>query len=501
MITMKKLKILLFLLPLTIFLSCEEFVDQVDDQDPTQPTDASLALVLTSAEVSYIGYMEGDLARLVSIFTDQMTGVDRQYINYQIYNLTAQDFDTPWSNVYASTLKSLRIAKEKATESGNSITYGIAEIVEAHTIGMTAALWGDVPYTEAVNYDEYPNPVYDTQESIYSSVQTLLDDAIDNLSSGVGDFDGDIFGLDADQWIAVANSLKAKFYLHEGEYSSALTYANSGISSASGDLMAPHGTTYGQDFNIWYSFLVYDRAGYMSAADAYAPLLLDPGFVDDTYYRGNSKTDETARFLWYYLPDLEIYAVGYEPNYFSEYDWGYGDGFFGTETYYPLVTYAENQLIIAECELRENGITAGLEALNDYREYLNSGDWEPSTSTNQLGIYGFTATPQYDAYDASDFVSGGIENADGLDADDALYREIIEEKYVSLLATLEVFNDMRRSGYGEWASSKNWDVLGLVPNTGSEFPARFLIPQVEINSNYNVPTDRGGLFDDLVVFE
>jgi hypothetical protein len=58
------------------------------------------------------------------------------------------------------------------------------------------------------------------------------------------------------------------------------------------------------------------------------------------------------------------------------------------------------------------------------------------------GGYLINANPaniQYDAYDASDFANGGIENADNQSADNALLREILQERYVTLFAQVEGF--------------------------------------------------------------
>jgi starch-binding outer membrane protein, SusD/RagB family len=84
---------------------------------------------------------------------------------------------------------------------------------------------------------------------------------------------------------------------------------------------------------------------------------------------------------------------------------------------------------------------------------------------------------------------------------DALYKEIITEKYISLLGHLEVFNDMRRSGYGSFAAMQNWQVVGVTPNVGTTIPQRFLIAQVEINSNSNAAGSLKGLFDKTAVFQ
>lgn len=497
---MKKKLISIFIyscsLVLMVNTSCEDFVSGVDEFDPTQPRDASLGQVITSAEIGIIAFAEGDLARLAGLFTDQFTGVDRQYVSLNQYTTTSGDYDSQWDNIYTTVLKSLRIARSKAEKTSNLSTKGLTQILEAYVMGMTAASFGDIPFTQAANISEFPNPAYDSQADVYKGVLAMLDEAIANIQGSPAGFAGDIFGGDNDAWIARANTLKAKFLLHLDRYPEALAAAQQGISDDSQDMLAPHGTSYNADFNIYYSFLVYDRPGYMSAADGLAPRLLDPSAA---LTRNNAKTDEGARFDYSFITD-ENYAVGYEPNYYSMFDWGAPDGYFGTNTSFPIVSYRENQLILAEAELRVNGFNNALDALNDYRAYMEDGGY---INPEYIGANNL----MYEPYVAADFAPAGgilnpagIENPDGISAESALYREIIEEKYVSLLGTLEVFNDMRRNGYGVFATQQNWQVIGVTPNTGSTIPQRFLIPQSEINSNTSTPTPPG-LFDKTEVFK
>lgn len=486
-------------------VACESFVDEASEIDPTRPTDASLGQVITSAEVGYVGFLEGDLARLAGMFTGQFTGTDRQYINLNNYTVTAADFDAGWGNVYAVALKSMRIAKAKAQESGNTTTLGLAQVLEGHTLGMAAALWGQMPYEQAINFDEFPNPQYQDQNALYTTAMNLLDNGITNLQSGVGSIEGDIFGLSVTQWVAAANTVKAKFYLHMGDYANAAASASQGIQSPDGNVTAEHGTTYQLDFNIYYSFLVYDRGGYMAATDAYAPRLLDPSLPasrNNADSLAGAVTVEGARFDYTYLAD-GFYVGGYEPNYLSQFDWGAPDGYFGTETAWDVITYRENQLILAEAQLRQAGFAPALATLNEYRAYLDAGgyfnpdyivmdaDTTPVNEDNNI----------YEPFTAADFQPGGIQNPDNISAEDALYREIIEEKYLSLIGHLEVFNDMRRSGYGSFANQQNWQVIGITPNTGNEIPQRFLIPQDEINSNTSTPSPIPGLFERTPVFQ
>jgi hypothetical protein len=495
-------RIALILVMMVFITSCEQFTDGVGEFDPTLPTDASLGQVINAAEVAYIGFVEGELSRIAGIWSKQFTGTDRQYVALNNYTVVASNYDNPWGNLYSSVLKPYRIAQRKAKDVNNKRALAVAQILEAHTMGTAASLFGDIPYSQANDLIKYPNPVFDSQSSIYTALLTLLDDAIDNIvtASPGTVYDGDIFyGEDATDatWVKVANTIKAKLYLHIGEYQNAYDAALAGIDNGSADLLAPHGDSYNLDFNIYYSFLVYDRPGYMGATESYAARLIDPT-NNAAYSKNNARTNETDRFSYIYLGSL---ADGYDLNVFGAdvadiIDHGQADGFFSNRASFPIVTYRENQLILAESSLRlaaGGDITEALNALNDYRAYLDGGGYiNPAYNT---------ANGFYQPFTAADFIAGGIENPDGLAPADALYKEIVEERYVSLLGTMESFVDLHRKGLGSFASKQNWEVLGLTPNTGSNIPQRFLVAQSEINSNTSAPRPSPGLFDKTEIFQ
>jgi hypothetical protein len=82
-----------------------------------------------------------------------------------------------------------------------------------------------------------------------------------------------------------------------------------------------------------------------------------------------------------------------------------------------------------------------------------------------------------------------LENSDGVTADQALLREILQERYITLFGQIEGFNDVRRT-LGETTTR-----VPVVPNSGSELPQRFIYPQSEIDRNSNTPTPIPNLFD------
>lgn len=477
---MKKISYTLIIIMVLMQSACKKIVEDVN-VSPNSPTDAPANLMLNGAQVSSIILHEGDFARLAGMWSQSFTGVDRQYLSLNSYVTTSGDYDNTWSVAYRGVIAPCQIIIEKSNAINNKLLTGIAQVMQAHTFGTLTSLFGDIPFTEAVDPEMHPAPKYDEQTTVYAGVQKLLDSAIVNLSSGVGVSPGtkDIFyGGDALKWKKAAYTLKARYYLHTKEYAKAITAATQGIASAADNMLAPHGPSYNVDFNLYYSFGVYDRDSYMSAEEAYAPKLLDPAA---TQYRGNSKTNEEARAKYlYYLGGGLLYG-GNELNVQCAFDgWvdnAAADGFFGGVTPFPLITFEENQLILAEAYIRSNDFSNALNALNVFRSFMNGGGYIGT-------FYKTTYDLKYEPYTATDFDTGGEEN-NGETQNEALLKEIVEERYITLIGQIEQFNDVRRT--------KN--LIGLAPVTGTQLPQRFFYPQTEINTNdYTPRLQPGDLF-------
>jgi hypothetical protein len=325
----------------------------------------------------------------------------------------------------------------------------VAKVVKAWTFGGLTALYGDIPFTQADQLEEFPNPAYDDQVTVvYPGVLALLDEAIADLG-GAGGFTGDIFynGNKAN-WIAAAHTLKARYNLHLGNYAAAITEAGQGVSAVANDLLAPHaGGTTGKDANLWGDFLNNRRFGDYGVGNSFLEAMLKVGGA-----KNNAKTVESARYLDFFD------ATGTNINTTAT------SSIFGLASSFPLVTYVENQLILAEAQIRQNDKAASLTALNAVRAALQAK----------------YPTGTYTDYVDPDFAT----NAD-------LLTEVLRERYVSLTGQIEVFNDFRRTN--------NPFNIPLANPAASGFPQRFIYPSTEDQSNSSTPLGIG-LFEKVKVF-
>ena len=378
---------LILIASLSLF-SCKKLVEGINT-DPNNPQDATAATMLTGVELSNVIVQEGEIARRSGMWSGYFSGQLFQYNSYQLYNVIANDYNDTWSQVFAATIKNCRVMRQKSLEINNRRLAGVAQVIEAHAAGTALALWGDIPYSQVFD-EKYPNPVFEPQAKIYDSLQVLLDSAISNLNSAAFvNFAAQdiIYQGDNIKWRQAAFTLKARYYLQTKKYDLALAAAQNGITAAANNMVMTH-IDNANGSNLYSQFMIDERPGFMSAAGTYAASIINPA---GARYRGNTKTNETARFRY-------LYRSGTDLNYNNV------GGAFHKVTPFPLITFAENLLIMAEADYRLNGFNPGLARLNTYRAWLNTG-------AHLTPTYAVAGTFRYDPYLAADFGTGGVENS------------------------------------------------------------------------------------------
>ena len=462
--SMKNMFSIIFIASMLMLPSCEIPTDLNDNPNEITLQDVDPNLFLNGAQLANIMVQNSHLNRISGMFSGQLVGYTSLYSNIYGYSLSTVESNDEWRGCYTGVLTNVRHIRN-ATD--DKLLVGMSKVVEAHAVGTLAILMGDVPYSEVGG--EIEDPKFDSQKDVLAAMTSLLDDAISDLGSASSTPESyDIYyGGDKDKWLAAAYTLKARYALIQKDYSSALTAAGSGISSSAGDMnFIPRGDAAVSegDKNLFNAILAGSRAGDLGNRDSYLLALLNDTLT--TTYRGNAKTNETARHNYYKIDETS------------------GDGNLGVIERFepmPMVTYFENQLIKAEAAARTS-FADGLGHLNDYRAWLASGGRLNDTFNDSASIL-------YEAYDAADFADGGMENLDGVADVDALLREIIEERYVSGFGTYMPFNDHRRLR-GEGKTNL---IVPFPLNTtaASEHVERIPYAQDELTSNSTIDEDPG----------
>lgn len=206
------------------FTSCDDYLDVNDN--PNYPVDASLESLLPAAGASTVAQLGLNGQLIGDIFNQYVTqgNSTNQYNTTVNYSLTQESFNGFWTNAYANTLKDLKIMIPLAEQEEAWNYWVIGKILTAYNYHILTDLYGDIPFTEALDIKKYPAPKYDDSKTVvYPGIIALLDEAIAKASLAKGasnpiiDTKDFFFNGDIDSWVAFAKSLKLKIYMRDFE--------------------------------------------------------------------------------------------------------------------------------------------------------------------------------------------------------------------------------------------------------------------------------------------
>lgn len=425
---------------------CQKFLDV--NKDPNNPTDVQESLLLSPIEQNISDNIQGGNASInIQNYIQNIAPNQPNpgIWNYQSFNA---DFDGDWYNFYVVCLNNLKILNEKAEGDGNTNYAAIAKILTAYTLGTATDYWNEIPYSKAFDKSNFLVP-YDSQESIYDTVQALLSRAVSNIDANSGKVPGtdDFFYTgDMEKWRKAAWALKARYAIHltkapghtaAAQADEALGYLQNAMQSNDDDLKFSYEGSTGTE-NIWNltfspvtTYVLNETLvdTLVNRNDPRLPVIVSPA-EQTGLYNGRRIGTETQELTTYSYPN-NFYGGAASSNY--------------------IITYNECLFIKAEATLIKSGYTA---AQVVYEDGVNS-------NLSKLGI------------DPSSAAATTYLNSRKLSSENAL-RRIMEEKAVANIFNLETFNDWRRTGY---------PVLQPVDGALSEIPRRVLYPQSEILTN------------------
>lgn len=238
-------------------LSCEKDFLDIND-DPNNPLDASLELLLPSTQLDMAGGLGTNGGGLSQITMSYMHQTVQRSSGQNDYAIQGVDFGVtaPWLTLYTRSLADLEIIIRKSEEQEAFPYLGIAQVMKAYIYSLLVDVYGDVPFTEAHKAPEILLPKYDNDEEIYAQLFTLIDAGIANLEKeSIFEVGGEdlIYGGDPALWIKFAKSLKLKMYNQVREVQdvsaqvTALLEEGDLISDGSEDFQMNYGTSVGPD--------------------------------------------------------------------------------------------------------------------------------------------------------------------------------------------------------------------------------------------------------------
>lgn len=213
--------ILLLLIGLT---ACDSGFEEMN-QNPNAPTEneevpASLILpraIQTSMDRLYS--MSGLNGYVGAVWAQSYAKI--QYVDEDRYDFSGRVslVNNIWESFYSRSLEDLNQIRIAAADEDRPNEEAIATILMAWNFHQLTDIWGDVPYSEALQGVEDTSPAYDTQEDVYNGLLQDLTDAVDMIDVSSSPFGGEdlIYGGDMERWLKLANSLKLRMAMRLSE--------------------------------------------------------------------------------------------------------------------------------------------------------------------------------------------------------------------------------------------------------------------------------------------
>lgn len=215
---MKKISILFA--GLVAFSSCTKNIEDLNQnvKDPSIVPPGSLFAnaqkemqdIMTDANVNR------NIFRLITQQWTQTTYIDESNYDLNTRNIP-QNF---WSIIYRDVLNNLQKSADLVpTQDSKYVSdaqkknqLAQIKVMRAYAYSVLVNTFGNVPYTQALKVDLYPNPAYDDAKTVESSL-------IDELNAAINDFDASASGFASSdlllsdgisKWVKLANSLKLR---------------------------------------------------------------------------------------------------------------------------------------------------------------------------------------------------------------------------------------------------------------------------------------------------
>ncbi len=193
--------------------ACKTDLTALND-NPNSPTVAPAAALFTNAAVTEVRRFAGFSLSGTSLFAEHVSQV--QYVDEDRGHLRPATMDAFFA-AYPSELEDLEKVAAIGVVNKSPNTTGPARVMQVWGYQNMTDVFGDIPYTEALQGDVVggpQKPKYDTQQSIYTALlKTLTDASIamkpGSTDPGIGGADP-VYKGDIAKWQKFSNSLHAR---------------------------------------------------------------------------------------------------------------------------------------------------------------------------------------------------------------------------------------------------------------------------------------------------
>ena len=455
---------------------------------PNNPTAVQPSVQLPTITIGTAFVVGNTLGRDGDLFTQHYAGIANQPATEDRYAISG-NYDNEWRNdLYGNNLNGAQtlITGAQATSPAYA---GIGKLLKAYNFALVTDMWGDVPYSQALQGLAVIHPAFDKQQDIYegtADIQSLFDlvregladlDKPGTLAPGADDF---VYKGDLTKWKKMGNMLLLKFANTVSKKDPALAakvinevlaknpnstvLGSAAIAANSEDFAVPFGTAVGNT-NPFYSYNITNRPNdqmassrFLDSLAAYKDPRLPRYFTLTPANTAPTATTSFGKFTGFENGSGATPPVRTNRSAYNTYVLGNAG-----EAPVRLLTNFQRCFILAEAAitLQTPGVADSL-----YKQGIRASMQETGLSQNDINSY-FQANP-------------AIVTLRGTAAHKV--NQIIRQKWMAWVGNgYEAWNDYRRTGYPRLLPALN---VSFTPT----IPQRLLYPPSEVAANGdNIP--------------
>ncbi|GAB3254113.1 SusD/RagB family nutrient-binding outer membrane lipoprotein [Larkinella harenae] len=461
--------------------ACSKYLDV--NVTPNNPTAVTPPVLLPSALAGSGFANNGELNRFASVLMNYLSGAAGSPANYDRFTTNGADFGNQWRfDIYARTLIGYQKLIEAADQQNSKAYTGVAKIMKAYMFSMATDIWGDVPYSEALQGEAIVQPRLDKQEDIYKGNQSLgIQSLFDLVREGLADLDAPstskpgaediVYAGNIDNWkragntllLKLANTISKKEPQLATQVINEVLQKNMYITSNAQDLNVKYGSSVGSTSAIW-NLAIFGSFNNELIMSTRFLNVLRPNPTDP------SKTDPRLP-VFFTKPAADYVTIdngfnGVLPQPITSWS-KYGPYVTGAQGEGPvrLITNFQRAFILAESALTL-GTAGDPQAL--YTEGIRASMTLAGISTAAIDAY-LAANPNIAT------LTGTTEQK---------REQIITQKWIAWTGNgLESWNDWRRTGYPRLQPSQNaTGIDGTRP-----VRAAYVTQEIERNPNFPNP--------------
>ncbi|MCW3093811.1 MAG: hypothetical protein JWP81_4880 [Ferruginibacter sp.] len=193
--------------------SCKKDLEKVN-VNPNAAQNAQPDYLLTAAIKTTADTYWGTTNNMNSslLFTQQWAKI--QYTDPDRYIFSNNDFQELWTAAYSKSIVNLNQVIKLAEQQSNTNYKGVALVLRSWVFQLLTDAYGNIPYSQSAQIDEFLTPAYDAQKDVYTGLLKDLKSAQSSLDPAGKAILGDlIYKNNIVLWKKFANSLRLRIAL------------------------------------------------------------------------------------------------------------------------------------------------------------------------------------------------------------------------------------------------------------------------------------------------